>query len=50
MPTEAVGLVMGIGPVLGMFLCMSNCVGDMVVTTVVAKKTGELDMEKYRSA
>lgn len=49
-PTEAVGLVMGIGPVLGMFLCMSNCVGDMVVTTVVAKKTGELDMEKYKSA
>ena len=48
-PTEAVSLVMGIGPLLGMFLCMSNCIGDMVVTTIVAKQSGELDMEAYRN-
>ena len=48
-PTEAVSLVMGIGPLLGMFLCMSNCIGDMVVTTIVAKQSGELNMEAYRN-
>ncbi len=48
-PTEAVSLVMGIGPLIGMFLCMSNCTGDMVVTTIVARSVGELDMEKYKS-
>ena len=48
-PTEAVGLVMGIGPLIGMFLCMSNCTGDVVVSTIVAKSVGELDMDRYRS-
>ncbi len=46
-PTEAVSLVMGIGPLLGMFLCMSNCVGDIVVTTIISKTSNELDMEVY---
>ena len=48
-PTEAVGLVMGIGPLIGMFLCMCNCTGDTVITTIVAKSVGELDLEKYNS-
>lgn len=48
-PTEAVGLVMGIGPLIGMFLCMCNCTGDTVITTIVAKSVGELDVEKYNS-
>ena len=48
-PTEAVGLVMGIGPLLGMFLCMSNCLGDVVVTTIVARSANELNLEKYKS-
>jgi len=48
-PTEAVGLVMGIGPLIGMFLCMCNCTGDMVITTIVAKSVGELDIGKYNS-
>ena len=47
-PTEAVGLVMGIGPLIGMFLSMSNCLGDVVVTTIVARLSGELDIAKYR--
>ena len=47
-PTEAVSLTMGIAPLLGMFLCMSNCLGDMVVTTIVAKQTGGLNMDKYK--
>ena len=48
-PTEAVSLVMGIGPTIGMFLCMSNCLGDMVVTTIVAKQAGLMDMKVYRN-
>lgn len=48
-PTEAVTLVMGIGPILGMFLCMSNCLGDVVVATIVARQTNKLDLETYRS-
>lgn len=48
-PTEAVGLVMGIGPLIGMFLCMCNCTGDTVITTIVAKSVGELDIDKYMS-
>ena len=48
-PTEAVSLVMGIGPLTGMFLCMCNCTGDMVITTIVAKSVGELDIDKYKS-
>lgn len=36
-PAEAVTLVMGIGPLMGMFLSASNCLGDVVVTAAVAK-------------
>ena len=31
-----------------LFRFMSNCTGDMVVTTIVAKQTGEINMEEYR--
>ncbi len=46
-PNEGISLVMGIGPLLGMFLAMSNCLGDMIVTMIVAKSVGEIDMELY---
>lgn len=36
-PVESVALVIGIGPLMGMFMSASNCLGDVVVTTVVAK-------------
>lgn len=48
-PVEAVGLVMGIDPLIGMMRCMSNCLGDVVASTVVAKKENVLDMEIYLS-
>lgn len=38
-PTEAVALPMAIAPLIGMFLSMSNCTGDMVVTRIVDLKT-----------
>lgn len=47
-PTEAVSLFMGISPLIGMFLCMCNCTGDAVVTTIVAKNVGEFDIEQYK--
>lgn len=47
-PTEVVSLFMGIGPLLGMFLCMCNCTGDAVVTTIVAKSVNELNIEQYK--
>jgi len=37
-PVEAVGLVMGIDPLVGMLRCMSNCLGDVAVSCMVAKK------------
>lgn len=46
-PADGISLIMGIGPVIGMFLCMSNCLGDMVVTTLVAKSSKELDLDVY---
>ena len=48
-PTEAVGLIMGIDAFVGMFRCMSNCTGDVVTSVLVAKKENLLDMEKYRT-
>ncbi len=47
-PVEAIGLVMGIDPLIGMFRTMSNCLGDVAVSTIVAKSEGLLDMEKYK--
>lgn len=47
-PVEAIALVMGIDPLIGMFLCMSNCLGDAVVTSIVAKSEGQMNMEVYR--
>ena len=48
-PTEAVGLIMGIDSFVGMFRCMSNCTGDVAMSVVVARQEGALDMEKYAS-
>ena len=36
-PAEAITLIIGIGPLIGMFVCVNNCTGDVVVTTLVAK-------------
>ena len=47
-PVEAIGLVMGIDSLIGMFRCMSNCLGDVAVTSIVAKSEGQMDMEVYR--
>lgn len=46
-PLEAIGLVMGIDSLIGMFRTMSNCLGDVAVSTIVAKQEDALDMDKY---
>jgi Na+/H+-dicarboxylate symporter len=38
---------MGIDSLIGMFRCMSNCLGDVAVTSIVAKSEGQMDMEVY---
>ena len=47
-PIEAVALVMGIDPLIGMMRCMSNCLGDMAVSAIVAKQEGVLDIQAYK--
>lgn len=47
-PVEAVGLVMGIDPLIGMMRCMSNCLGDVAVSCMVAKQEKILDMDMYK--
>ena len=46
-PVEAVGLVMGIDALVGMFRTVGNCAGDVVASLVVAKKEHALNMETY---
>ncbi|WP_458458333.1 cation:dicarboxylate symporter family transporter [Pseudobutyrivibrio sp.] len=46
-PTSALELVIGISPIVGMFLAVSNCLGDVVVTTIVANSEGLLDKQKF---
>ena len=48
-PIEAVGIVMGIDSFVGMFRAMSNSLGDVAVTAIVAKSEGLMDMEVYNS-
>ena len=46
-PVEAIGLVMGIDALVGMFRTVGNCLGDVVASVIVAKKENALDMETY---
>ncbi len=48
-PTEAIGLIMGIDSLVGMFRCMSNCTGDVAVSIAIAKRENMLDTDVYRS-
>ena len=48
-PIEAVALVMGVDSLLGMMRCASNCLGDVAVSTIVAKQERILDVDAYKS-
>lgn len=47
-PVGAVGLVMGIDPLVGMMRTMNNCLGDVAACCMVAKREKLMDMEKYQ--
>ena len=46
-PLEAVGLIMGMDSLITMFRVMSNCLGDVAVTCIVARSEGEMNMKIY---
>ena len=48
-PAEAVSLVMGLYPLVGMMQTSANVTGDAVVTTIVARQENLLDIEKYNA-
>lgn len=48
-PAEAISLVMGLYPLVGMMQTCANVTGDAVVTTIVAKHEGLLDEKKYNA-
>ena len=47
-PVEALGIVMGIDSLCGMCRAAGNSLGDVVVSAIVAKSEGELDMQVYK--
>ncbi|WP_235001749.1 dicarboxylate/amino acid:cation symporter [Arcanobacterium ihumii] len=50
LPLEGVGLLLAIDPILDMGRTAVNVAGQVVVTAVVAKREGIIDLEKYNSA
>ena len=48
-PIEAVGLVMGIDPLIGMARVMSNCLGDVAGSLVVTSREKMLDVRTYNA-
>ena len=48
-PVEAIGLVMGIDSLCGMFRTMSNCLGDVAASAIVARSENGLDLDVYSS-
>lgn len=47
LPVEGIGLVLGIDRILDMLRTSVNVTGDAVVTLVVAKSEGQIDLEAY---
>ncbi len=48
-PPEAVSLIMGLYPLVGMITACTNVTGDAVVTTIAAKAEKLFDIEKFNS-
>nr|MCR4689568.1 dicarboxylate/amino acid:cation symporter [Saccharofermentans sp.] len=47
-PVEAIGLIMGIDALCGMFRTMSNCLGDVAVSLIVARSEKAIDLKTYK--
>ncbi len=48
-PAEAISLIMGLYPIVGMMQTCANVTGDAVVTTIAAKHEKLLDVAKFNS-
>ena len=48
LPREAIGMLLGVDRILDMTRTAVNITGDAMVTTVVAKSEGELDLATYK--
>ena len=48
-PIGAISIIMGIDPLCSMFRTMINCLGDVAVSTIIAKNENEIDMNIYKS-
>lgn len=48
-PAEAISLIMGLYPLVGMMQTCANVTGDAVVTTIVARRSNLMDVEKFNS-
>jgi len=48
-PAEAISLIMGLYSLTGMALTCCNSTGDAVVTTIVARSEGMIDLKKFNS-
>lgn len=48
-PAEAISLIMGLYPLVGMMQTCANVTGDAVVTTIVAKSEKLFDEGRFRS-
>jgi Na+/H+-dicarboxylate symporter len=46
-PAEAVSLILGLYPIVGMMQTCANVTGDAVVSTIVAKREKLLDINKF---
>ncbi|PSU21538.1 dicarboxylate/amino acid:cation symporter [Photobacterium kishitanii] len=47
LPVEGIALIMGVGRLLDMVRTAVNITGDSVVTCIVAKSEGEMDVERF---
>ncbi|MGX5173573.1 dicarboxylate/amino acid:cation symporter [Aliikangiella sp. IMCC44653] len=50
LPLEGIGLILGVDRLLDMIRTSVNVSGDAVVSTIVAKSEGQLDLEVYHDA
>lgn len=48
-PVESIALVLGIMPLVEPFLTLVNVLSDGIVTAIVARREGKVDMEMYNS-
>jgi Na+/H+-dicarboxylate symporter len=49
LPIEGIALILGVDRLLDMMRTTTNVMGDVIVSTIVADKTGQLDRQQYHN-